>query len=121
MSTFDVPSTICDNIDAITRRFWWNPKKSSGRYVAWKAWDNLCQLENEGGLGFRKSKNFNKALLVKFAWMVASNRDSLCMRLLRCKYKVRKDWLRNEPCKYASPIWRVNRKSKEVIIFGGLL
>ena len=37
MSTFEVPATICDNIDAITRRFWWNPKKSSGRYLAWKA------------------------------------------------------------------------------------
>ena len=116
--TFEVPSTICDNIDAITRRFWWNPKKSSGRYLAWKAWDKLCQSKNEGRLGFRKSRNFNKALLAKFAWMVASNRDSLCMRLVRCKYKVRKDWLRKKPCKSASPIWKAIEKSKKLLSLG---
>ncbi len=25
-STFDVPTVVCDKLDAMTRRFWWNPK-----------------------------------------------------------------------------------------------
>ena len=56
--------------------------------------------------------------MAKFAWMVASNRDSLCMRLVRCKYKVRKDWLRKKPCKSASPIWKAIEKSKKLLSLG---
>uniref|UniRef100_A0A2N9EEZ1 Reverse transcriptase domain-containing protein n=1 Tax=Fagus sylvatica TaxID=28930 RepID=A0A2N9EEZ1_FAGSY len=40
-STFDVPNVICDKLDAATRRFWWNPKKENGRFLAWKSWDHL--------------------------------------------------------------------------------
>ena len=83
MSTFEVPKFFCENLDAVTRRFWWNPKTPSGRFLAWKSWDALCLPKKDGGLGFRKNKNFNKALLAKLAWMVVSNRNSICMKLVR--------------------------------------
>lgn len=53
MSTFELPKKICDNLDAQMRRFWWNPKSQGGRYVAWKALEQLCQPKEKGGLGFR--------------------------------------------------------------------
>ena len=93
MSSFDIPNKICDNLDALSRRFWWRPKEREGRYLAWKDWDKPCQPKARGGLGYRKAKNFNNALLVKLAWMVASKRDYLCMQILRAKYKVRPNWL----------------------------
>jgi hypothetical protein len=61
--TFDVPAMVCDKLDASTRRFWWQPKKENGRFLAWKSWDQLCQHKSLGGMGFRKSKAFNEALL----------------------------------------------------------
>jgi hypothetical protein len=88
MSTFEVPSTTCANLDAMTRIFWWNPKNANGHYLAFKSWSRLCQSKEEGGSGLRRNKDFNAALLSKLAWMVASNWDSVCMRLLRSKYKV---------------------------------
>ncbi|XP_030923019.1 uncharacterized protein LOC115949894 [Quercus lobata] len=91
LSSFNVPNIICDKMDAITRRFWWKPKEKEGKYLAWKAWDKLCQPIKNGGLGFRKVKDFNTALLSKLAWMIASKRDSLCMQILRSKYKVKSD------------------------------
>ena len=69
-------------------------------------------------MGFRKSKDFNKALLAKLAWMIASNRNSLCMNLLRSKYKVRENWIQSEPFKNASPIWKVIEKTKPLIAKG---
>jgi hypothetical protein len=36
-STFDVPVAVCDKLDAAMRRFWWNPKKTQGRFLAWKS------------------------------------------------------------------------------------
>ena len=28
LPTFDIPHKVCDKLDASTRRFWWNPKRS---------------------------------------------------------------------------------------------
>lgn len=58
---FDIPTTVC----AAFRRFWWNPKKESGNFLAWKSWDKLCLPKYMGGLGFKKAKKFNEALLAK--------------------------------------------------------
>ena len=62
MSSFDIPTKVCDKLDALTRKFWWNPKNPNGRYLAWLAWEKLCLLKGVGGMGFKKSKNFNKTL-----------------------------------------------------------
>ena len=69
-------------------------------------------------MGFRKGKDFNKALLAKLAWMIASNRDSFCMNLLRRKYMVRENWIQSEPSKNASPIWKAIEKTKPLITKG---
>ena len=92
-STFDVSTTMCDKLDSTTRRFWWSPKKSKGRYLAWKSWDHLCKPKVCGGLGFRKAKKFNEAFIAKLTWIVASKRTSP----LRSKYKVTNRWLWDEP------------------------
>jgi hypothetical protein len=96
-AAFDVPAVVCDKLDMVVRRFWWNPRKVTGNFLAWKSWDQLCCPKAGGGLGFRKAKNFNDALLAKITWMVISNRDSLCIRALISKYKVRSDWMDREP------------------------
>jgi len=38
--------------------------------------------------------------------MVASKSDSLCMKVLRSKNKVGQDWLRKEPPKSVSKVWK---------------
>ena len=116
--TFDVPIGVCDKLDFITRRFWWNPKKNSGRFLAWKSWDHLCNSKNSGGLGFRKAKDFNEALIAKITWMIASNRNTPCMVALRSKYKGNENWLREEPRKFASNSWKAVESMKKLITKG---
>ena len=74
----------------------------------------MCIPKKSSGLGFRKNKLINMTLLAKLAWMVASNRDNMCMNLLRSKYKVRKDWMRKEVVTNAFPIWGAIENSKQV-------
>ena len=83
--------------------------------MAWKSWDSLCCPKNVGRLGFKKAKNVNSALLAKLAWMIASKRDSLCMSILKAKYRVKEDWLRAEPPKFASPIWKAIEMAKPLV------
>lgn len=118
MSSFNIPSKICDGLDASTRRFWWKPNDSEGKFLAWKAWDKLCVPKGKGSLGFKKTKGTNRELLAKPAWMVASKRDSLCMKILRAKYKVRNDWLYKDPLKPVSPIWKAIEGVKDIISKG---
>jgi hypothetical protein len=115
MSTFEVPTTIWTKIDFATRRFWWNPKTSSGSHLALKSWEALCLPHKQGVLGFRKRKEFKMALVSKMAWMVITNRNNSCMDLLRSKYKVRPDWLSRENCNAASPIWKGIEKKKPLL------
>ena len=86
--SFKIPSGVCDKFDALSHRFWGKPKSLNGTFLALTTWDNIYKPTCKDGLGFRKAKDFNDALLAKLAWMIASKRDSLCMSILRAKYKV---------------------------------
>ena len=47
-----------------------------------------------------------------------SKRDSLCMSLLRAKYKVRQGWLYANRLKIYSPIWKAIMDTKSIIVKG---
>ena len=104
LSAFHVPTKNCDKLDSLTRRFWWKPKEKKGKFIAWKQWDKLCHPKSAGGLGFKKIQRHQQCTIGQLAWMIASKRDSLCMKILRARYMVKNDWLRLEPHKKASPI-----------------
>ena len=93
---------VCDKLDATTRRFWWCPKKDKGRFCAWKSWAHLCNPKAHGGLRFRKAKKFNETFIAKLTWLIASKKDSPCLRAFRSKYKVTDNWLKDEPQKNAT-------------------
>ena len=114
--TFEVLAETSDKLDSITKRFWWNLKKEPGRYLAWNSWDHLCQSRKNGGLGF--TNDLNRALIAKLSWMVAIGNESLCMQALRRKYKVRRGWIRREPLRNASPIWKSIERARDVITKG---
>ena len=86
--------------------------------MALTAWDKLCQPRCKGGLGFLKAKEVNNALLAKLAWMIASKKDNLFMSIVTVKYKVRHDWLRKDPPKSTSPVWKAIEAVKKIIIKG---
>ena len=118
MSSIKVPSSICDNLDVLTKHFLWKPINQDGKFLALKSWDELCYPKAKGGLGFKKATVFNNAFLAKLAWMIVSKRDSLCMSLLRAKYKVRQGWLYANRLKIYSPIWKAIEDTKSIIVKG---
>ena len=36
-STFNIPNKVCNNLDSLTRRFWWKPKNQEGNFLAWRS------------------------------------------------------------------------------------
>ena len=119
LSAFNVPANNCNKLDVATRWFWWKPKDRGSKYIAWTSWDKLCCPKKFGGLGFKKTKEMNLALIAKFAWFVASDRQSLCMDVLRSKYKVNSGWLTADLVAAASPTWRAIEEAKKLVAKGG--
>ncbi|KAH7537930.1 hypothetical protein FEM48_Zijuj03G0145100 [Ziziphus jujuba var. spinosa] len=80
MSTFLLPINVCEDLDAIVRKFWWESKPNASGFLALKAWRDLCRPKELGGLGFRRFKDLNLAVVAKLRWKLACEEDSLWIR-----------------------------------------
>jgi len=64
MSYFKVPDSLCKELIGMIQNFLWGQKQDEKKMV-WLSWDKLCYSKVDGGLGFKKLKEFNLALLAK--------------------------------------------------------
>ena len=93
MSIHLLPKDTCNRIDKIVRDFWWgdNTEKKKIHTITW---EKICQTRSNGGLGIRKTKTFNKALVAKQFWRIGQNPQLLLAKTLKSKYfhKVNNIW-----------------------------
>ncbi|KAL0415521.1 UNVERIFIED_CONTAM: putative mitochondrial protein [Sesamum latifolium] len=54
--------------------------------IHWISWDRICRRKDIGGLGLRRLKEFNLALLAKQAWRVVVTPDSMVHKVFGQKY-----------------------------------
>ena len=52
MSCFQIPKSICDDIEGMMRKFWWGQRGSESK-VAWVSWKKMCKSKLNGGMGFK--------------------------------------------------------------------
>ena len=85
MSVFKLPKSLCEDLTSMIRNFWWG-QRIDKRKIAWMSWEKLCAPKSCGGMGFKKLKEFNLALLAKQGWRLQQGYDSLVYKLLKAKY-----------------------------------
>lgn len=69
-------------------------------------WSTICLSKDKGGLGLRKAKETNKALLAKLGWRILQNESALWIQVMKEKY-LRNNSLWSAPRKRdASAAWR---------------
>ena len=119
MSTFRVPDGVCNELDALIRKFWWGTNKS-GRFLALKCWDSICQPKEFGGLGFRKFRDINSALLSKLGWNLLTEENKLWISLVKAKYLKNSNFFDYHLKNGVSFSWRSIVTAREVLRKGVL-
>ena len=71
-------------------------------------WEVVCNLKEEGGLGIRKIDLLNKALLGKWIWRYAYEKDNLWKRVIGVKYGQEGcGWRTKEACgSFGVGVWK---------------
>ncbi|XP_071695628.1 uncharacterized protein [Rutidosis leptorrhynchoides] len=75
-SVFLWPSAIIKEIEVLMRRFLWcqgSMKKGKARVK----WDDVCLQKEEGGLGIRRLKYWNIALITTHIWRILAHKKSI--------------------------------------------
>jgi hypothetical protein len=119
MSVFQLPITLCREINSMMQRFWWGHISKNSK-IAWLSWEKMGCAKLEGGLGFRDLVLFNKVLLAKQGWRLLQNPDSLTGKIFEAKYYENSSFLEASLGNRPSFAWRSLLYAKELIIQGSL-
>lgn len=86
-SLFAAPCSVVKHLEANRRCLLWSSFDGTSRYplISWK---RICQPMENGGLGVRSIKTMNKALMAKWLWNFAKEKNSLWRHLIATKYGV---------------------------------
>jgi hypothetical protein len=87
---FAVPASVAHRIEKLQRDFLWGGLGNEFKYHLVN-WRTLCAPIQQGGLGLRQIIPFNQALLSKWLWRFANERDAYWRRVIVCKYGCERD------------------------------
>lgn len=82
------------------------------------AWDKLCTPKNGGGLGMKRLRDFNVAMLAKQGWRILNNVNPLVSAIMKARYFSNTDYLNAELGFNPSFVWRGIVSAQEAIKAG---
>ena len=85
MSIFRMPKVVVRRIEKVQRDFLWGGGNME-RKVHLVKWEVVCTDKDKGRLGLRMLALLNKALLGKWIWRYACDKDKLWRQVIKVKY-----------------------------------
>ncbi|OMO77870.1 putative ribonuclease H protein, partial [Corchorus olitorius] len=79
------------------------------------SWDRVCSPKGNGGLGLRKARIMNVALLVKTGWKLHARQQSLCTEVFEKKYLRGLGFMDADARGRQSSTWRGIRRSIDCV------
>ena len=84
-SCFKVPDHVCNKMDSIVCAFWLGHEHGEKKLHLLN-WDRISQPKGRGGLGIKKFKYMNQAMLNKQYWRICQNPQSLLAKTFKARY-----------------------------------
>ncbi|XP_074265980.1 uncharacterized protein LOC141588437 [Silene latifolia] len=116
-SMFIIPKGVISRIEATCMNFLWD-NSADYRRVPLVAWDKLCSLKQEGGLGLKDQEAMNKAMIGRLVHWIIEEKDSIWVQWVKKNYLKGKDWLEYKPTPKSTWVWRRICKVKEEMLPG---
>lgn len=91
LSLFTIPVSVANKIESMFKWFIWDDDPKHHRYHLID-WNTCCQSFENGGLGIRRIKLHNKALLSKWLWRFGMERDSLWRKVVVARFGEESNW-----------------------------
>ena len=85
LSLFRMPKLVAKRLEKLQRDFLWGGG-SLERKIHLIYWEVVCTQKEKGGLGIRKIDLLNKALLGKWIWRFAFEKEILWKKVIGVKY-----------------------------------
>lgn len=114
MSCFKIQDSLCDDLTSIIRNFWWGQKVDEKK-IAWLSWEKMCEQKSNGGMGFKKLKQFNLTLLAKQGWRLQTDHTSLVYKVLEAKYFPTCEFIEESMGNNPSYTWRSIMASQPMV------
>ncbi|RVW82268.1 LINE-1 reverse transcriptase-like [Vitis vinifera] len=80
-----MPKIVARRLEKVQRDFLWGGGNMEGK-THLVNWEVVCTDKDKGGLGLRKLAMLNKALLGKWIWRFACDKDNLWKQVIKVKY-----------------------------------
>ena len=85
LSLFRAPLKVCARLERIQRQFLWGGSDLVKK-VSLVSWATVCTEKRKGGMGIKSLSKMNKALLSKWNWRFANDRNSLWRIVIGSKF-----------------------------------
>lgn len=106
MQSILLPIGWCRTVDRCLKDFWWDFPTGKTRNYTSKAWGDICQPKQFGGLGIRRLEEMNRAFILKLAWSLFQKPNSVNALIMKAKYHPRTSLLEAGAKSGASIIWQ---------------
>lgn len=116
MSVHLFPQNTCDILDSSNSNFFWGKNDQGKNKMHMVGWDRAATIIAKGGLGFRKARIHNEALIANLFWRLLTNPSNICAKSLKNLYAKNTSFLHAKCPKTASKIWKGLMKVREKIL-----
>ncbi|XP_031107295.1 uncharacterized protein LOC116011981 [Ipomoea triloba] len=114
MNVFLFPRGLCDEIEKLMNSFWWGCENSRSG-IRWSTWADLCRPKVFGGMGFRRVREMNIAMLGKQGWKFLYEPDALVSRVFKARYFPRCSFLEANSGSNPSFVWSNIRETQGLV------
>ena len=106
-----MPQKVCARLERIQRQFLWGGSDNDKK-ISLVRWAIVCTDKSKGGFGIKSFSKMNKALLSKWSWRFANERNSLWRKVICSKFGESFGGWHTSDIKggYGNSLWKDTRK-----------